>query len=142
MQRLRWTQTGLFIHHWCGCALYSIPSPERLSHSCSSSNRHSTTPDFLGTAEQELEILWAQAIHSNLVVVDCTSNHSGFLLLQSDHTRLHAIFDAETSDDARAFLTNTMASISGLPFSSRIPPTTASISNLISVKGTVLTDRL
>jgi hypothetical protein len=73
-------------------------------------------------AEQELEVFWAQAVHGNLVVVDCTSNHSSFLLLQRHHTRLDTILNTETGDHTGSLLTNAMASISGLPFSSRIPP--------------------
>jgi hypothetical protein len=76
----------------------------------------------LSTAEQELQILRAQAVHGDLIVVDGTSNHSSLLLLQRHHSRLDAVFNAQTGDHAGPPLTDAMATVCGLPLSSWIPP--------------------
>jgi hypothetical protein len=88
----------------------------------------------LGTAEQELQIFRTEAIHSNLVVVDRSSNHSCLLLLQCNHTRLNTILDAETGNDTRATLTDTMATIGRLPLSSGVPPSTNVLAYSITIK--------
>jgi len=76
----------------------------------------------LRTPKEELQIFGAQAIHSNLVIVNRSSDHGSLLLLQRDHARLDTVLDTETGDNARSLLSNTMASISGLPFGSWVPP--------------------
>lgn len=76
----------------------------------------------LGPAEQELHVLWAQLLHSDCIVVDCPVDHVRLLLLQEDHTRLDRVFNTESRDDTRAFLTDTVAAIGGLPFCGRVPP--------------------
>ena len=76
----------------------------------------------LGTTEQELQVLGTQAVHSDLVVVDGTSNHSCLLLLQRDHTRLDTVLNTEACDDARSLLADTMAAVSRLPLCSWVPP--------------------
>jgi len=76
----------------------------------------------LSTSEQELQVLGAETIHSNFIVVDRPSNHSGLLLLQRNHTRLYAVLDTQTGDDTGSLLSDTVASISGLPLGGGIPP--------------------
>ncbi len=88
--------------------------------SCASTEASGTMR--LSSAEQELEILGAQLLHSHLVVVDTGTNHASFLLLEQDHTRLDGVFDAETRDDTRALLADAVATVGGLPLCSRVPP--------------------
>ena len=77
---------------------------------------------LLRTTEKELQIFRTQAIHCDLVVIDRSGNHGCLLLLQRDHTRLHAILDTEAGDDTRALLSNAVATVGGLPLGGRIPP--------------------
>lgn len=77
----------------------------------------------LGATKQELQVLRSQFVHGNFVAVDSSTNHVGLLLLEKHHTRFDRVFDAETGDDTRTSLADTMASISRLPLSCRVPPT-------------------
>jgi hypothetical protein len=77
---------------------------------------------ILGTTEQELHILWGQTLHCRIVSVDSGVDHVCLLLLEQHHTRLDRILNAQSSDRARASLSDTMATISTLPLCRRIPP--------------------
>jgi hypothetical protein len=76
----------------------------------------------LRTAEQELQVLRTQAVHCHLVVVDSSRNHRGLLLLQRDHTRLNAVFDAQACDDAGSLLPDAVAAVCRLPLGGGVPP--------------------
>ena len=76
------------------------------------------------SSEQELHVFWCELVQCNLIIVDSAVDHVGFFLLQQNHSRLYGILNTKTSDNTRTSLTNTMASISTLPFSSRVPPAT------------------
>lgn len=71
----------------------------------------------LVTPEKELQILWAQSVHSGVVRVDRRVNHVCLLLLKQYHAALYRILDTETSDTTGASLADAMASIRRLPFS-------------------------
>ena len=82
----------------------------------------------LGAAEQELHVLGCQLLHGDLVLVDCAVDHVRLLLLQHDHARLDGVFNAQASDDTRPLLTDTMATVSRLPFGCRVPPSVNRVS--------------
>lgn len=82
----------------------------------------------LGAAEQELHVLRCQLLHGDLVLVDCAVDHVRLLLLQHDHARLDGVFNAQASDDTRPLLTDTMATVSRLPFGCRVPPSVNRVS--------------
>ena len=85
----------------------------------------------LRTTEQELHILRCQLFESfPLVFVDCAIDHVCFLFLEEDNTRFNRVLNAEASDDARASLTNAVASIRTLPLGCRIPPSIDCISRI------------
>ena len=76
----------------------------------------------LAASEEELHVFRRQFLHCDLVIVDGSVDHVGFLLLQQDHAALDRVFDTEARDDARTFLADTMAAIGRLPFCGWIPP--------------------
>ena len=76
----------------------------------------------LCATEQELHVLRGELLHGRLVLVDGAVDHVGLLLLQHYHARFDRVFDTQTSDDTRPLLTDTVATIRGLPFSCRVPP--------------------
>ena len=78
-----------------------------------------------------MHVLRRQLLHSHLVIVDRAVDHVGFLLLQHDHTALDGVLDAEASDDARAFLTDTMTAVCRLPFCGWVPPSVDIVSSFV-----------
>lgn len=78
--------------------------------------------DKLRSSEQELHVLRSQFVQCNLVIIDGTVDHVGFLLLEEHHPRFDRVFNTKASDDAGTTLANAVASIGGLPFGGRIPP--------------------
>jgi hypothetical protein len=62
-------------------------------------------------------------------LVDGAGNHIALFLLQLHHSRLDRVFNDKTSYDAWASLTDTMATIRGLPFGRRIPPSAIDVSS-------------
>ena len=76
----------------------------------------------LAAPEQELHVFGRKLLHRDLVVVDRAVDHVGFLFLQHDHAALDRVLDAETSDHARAFLSDAVAAICGLPLGGGVPP--------------------
>lgn len=72
--------------------------------------------------KQKLHIFRRKLLHRDLIVIDRAIDHVGFLFLQHDHPALDRVLDAQTRDHARAFLSDPMAAISGLPFGGGIPP--------------------
>ena len=76
----------------------------------------------LRTTEKELHVLWSEGLHSLVVGIDGRVNHVGLLLLNQHHSAFDRIFDAKTGDCAGSSLSDTMASIGGLPFRSWVPP--------------------
>jgi len=57
-----------------------------------------------------------------LVIIDGAIDHVCLLLLKQDHSRFDGIFDAKAGDDAGTALTDAMATVGRLPFSSGVPP--------------------
>ena len=93
----------------------------------------------LSTTEQKLHILRRQTLHSTLIRVDSRIDHIRLLLLQQDHSTLNRILNTQSCDRARTGLSNTMTTISGLPFSSRVPPSVDMLATYIPMREVIKT---
>lgn len=96
----------------------------------------------LSATEQELHVLWSELLHGGLVGVDRRVDHVSFLFLEHDDSRFNRVFDTQTSDNARALLSDTMTTIGRLPLGGRVPPSaTRSAMHKDTTMRSVLTGR-